>query len=111
MLVGNEQIGMIVGGVSTSRVEGLLDENLGYLKKTLFGITVAMLAIGIGSAWLLARFLTTPMRQLQERMNEVQSGELVPVSPRQKEVRCWELLGCDERSCPAAAIRDAAGRS
>jgi len=101
VLVGNEQIGMIVGGVSTSRVEGILDENLGYLKKTLFGITVAMLAIGIGSAWLLARFLTTPMRQLQERMNQVQSGELVPVSPRQKEARCWELLGCDELSCPA----------
>lgn len=99
--VGNEQIGMIVAGVSTSRVEGLLDENLGYLKKTLFGITVAMLAIGIGGAWLLARFLTTPMRQLQERMNEVQSGELVPVAPRQKDGRCWELLGCDELSCPA----------
>lgn len=101
VMVGNEQIGSVVAGFSTNRVEGLLDENLGHLKRTLLGITIGMLAIGIGGAWLLARFLTTPMRQLQERMNQVQSGELVPVSSGEAGPRCWEMLGCDEKSCPA----------
>jgi signal transduction histidine kinase len=100
--VGNEQIGMITAGISSTRIEGLLDENLGHLKRTLIGITIGMLMLGIGGAWLLARFLTTPMRQLQERMNQVQSGNLIPIA-EYKEPRCWELLGCEEMNCPARA--------
>lgn len=99
--VGSEQIGRVIAGFSTNRIEGLLDENLGYLKRTLLGITITMLCIGVGGAWLLARVLTTPMKQLQERMNQVQSGELVPDAPALEGVHCWEMLGCDEQQCPA----------
>lgn len=99
--VSNEQIGTVVAGFSTARIEGLLDENLGNLKRALLGITVAMLSLGIGGAWLLARVLTTPMQLLQERMNQIQSGDAAFELPASAGIRCWDALGCDESACPA----------
>ncbi len=97
--IGNEGIGAAVGGFSSSRIDDLVDENLAQLKRALIGITAAMLIIGIAGAFLLARFLTTPMKRLRERMERVKSGDLSPPAGRTPASRCWEMMDCCNKSC------------
>lgn len=99
--IGNEGIGVSVGGFSSSRIDALVDENLAQLKRSLIGITTAILIIGIAGAFLLARVLTTPMKRLRERMGRVQSGDLRPDPDRTPTGKCWEMMECGITTCPS----------
>lgn len=99
--IGNEGIGAAVGGFSASRIDALADENLAHLKRALFGITAAMLIVGIAGAFFLARVLTTPMKRLRERMGRVQSGDLRPDPDRMPSGKCWEMMKCEHTTCPS----------
>ncbi|HSW62599.1 MAG TPA: HAMP domain-containing protein, partial [Dissulfurispiraceae bacterium] len=99
--IGNEGIGAAVGGFSSSRIDALADENLAQLKRALFGITAAMLIVGIAGAFFLARVLTTPMKRLRERMGRVQSGDLRPDPDQSPSGKCWEMMECEHTTCPS----------
>ncbi len=97
--IGNEGIGTAVGGFSSSLIDAMVDENLAQLRQSLIGITAAMLILGIAGAFFLARFLTTPMKRLRERMERVQAGDLEPPAGRTPSGRCWEMMECGKSSC------------
>ncbi len=81
--IGYERIGMVVAGFSKEQMEDLINESLSGLEHYIIIISGIMLLIGIGGAVLLARVLTTPMRNLKEKMELVRSGDLnaAPLQP------------------------------
>jgi signal transduction histidine kinase len=80
--IGYEQIGTVVAGFSKERIDGLIGESLRGLEQYIFIVSGIILMIGIGGAVLLARVLTTPMRNLKEKMVQIRSGNLDVVSVR-----------------------------
>ena len=78
--IGYEQIGTVVAGFSKERIEGLIAESLRGLEQYIFIISGIILITGIGGAVLLARVITTPMRNLKEKMEQIRSGNLDVIS-------------------------------
>jgi two-component system, NtrC family, sensor histidine kinase HydH len=101
--VGDEVIGTVLVGFSEEGREGLVEEDLRALKRYILAVSSLILGLGVAGAFGLARVLTTPIQRLKETMALVQEGDLsAQVELRGKE-RCWDLLGCEERECPAWA--------
>ncbi|HTZ18536.1 MAG TPA: ATP-binding protein [Dissulfurispiraceae bacterium] len=81
--VGYEQIGTVTAGFSRESMQVLINESLSGLEHYIVLISGILLILGISGSVLLARVLTTPMRQLKERMESVRSGglDIAPVLP------------------------------
>jgi signal transduction histidine kinase len=65
-----------VAGFSKERITGLIAESIMGLKHYIFIISGIILLVGVGGAVLLAKVLTTPLRNLKGKMERVRSGDL-----------------------------------
>ncbi len=99
--VGYEVIGMADVGFSKSNVNMLIEDNLKKLKNYILIISAGIILIGIWGAFILARLLATPMKNLKDRMELVQAGNLDVEIRNDNLVNCWELLACEMDECPA----------
>jgi two-component system, NtrC family, sensor histidine kinase HydH len=101
VIVGYEIIGIADIGFSKSNVNELIEGNLKKLKNYVLIISVGIFLFGIWGAFTLARVLATPMKKLKEKMELVQAGNLDVEIRNDDLVRCWEVLGCELKECPA----------
>ncbi len=99
--VGYEVVGTVMVGFSQDEREGLIEEDLGALKRYIIAVSSLILGLGVAGAFGLARVLTTPIQRLKDTMALVQEGDLTAQVELGSGERCSELLGCDELECPA----------
>ncbi len=98
--IGYERIGTAVAGFSKERMEGLIENSLSGLEHYILIISAIMLMTGIGCAVWLAKVLTTPMRNLKDKMDRVRAGDL-NVAVEETGPDCREILSCRQSDCPA----------
>jgi two-component system sensor histidine kinase HydH len=98
--IGYERIGTAVAGFSKERMDGIISGSLTALERYIIIISGIMLLTGIGGAFLLSKVLTTPMRNLREKMERVRSGAL-DITIAESGPDCRKLLLCDRSDCPA----------
>lgn len=99
--VGNEEIGTVAVGFSQVEREGLIEEDLGALRRYIIAVSSLLLGLGVAGAFGLARLLTTPIKRLKDTMAMVEEGDLSARVDIGEGERCNELLGCDQADCPA----------
>ncbi|MBZ0155501.1 MAG: sensor histidine kinase [Alphaproteobacteria bacterium] len=96
-----EVVGAVVVGFSNDAIEAVIDTNLQGLKKYILLISFLIMGMGIGIAYVLARFLTTPIQKLKGKMELVQAGSLDVDTSDEHLVPCHDLFGCGLKECPA----------
>lgn len=96
-----EVVGMAIVGFSRSDTDAVIEQGLRDLKSSIFFISAGVMVLGIGGAYLLARFLTVPIKNLKGRMERVQSGDLDAEVPNEHLLNCWEVRDCERKDCPA----------
>ncbi len=99
--VGYEVLGFAIAGFSKVNIDMVIKDNLKGLKNQLLLISSFVILIGVWGSFGLARLLTTPMKKLKDKMELVQTGNLDVEVPNDYIVNCWDMLGCDEKTCPA----------
>lgn len=98
---GYESVGMAFAGFSRTSIDGVIENNLRGLKHYIVLVSAGVMLAGIWGAFGLARFLTTPMKRLRDKMELVQTGNLDVEVANDYSVNCWDVLGCEARECPA----------
>ncbi|MDH4163915.1 MAG: ATP-binding protein [Nitrospirota bacterium] len=99
--IGYEVLGIVIAGFSRDSTDGIVTRNMQDLERYIFLISGFVIVVGIGSATVLARQLTIPMKKLKEKMEEVQAGNLDITVPNDHLLNCWEVLRCARQDCPA----------
>lgn len=98
---GKESLGMVIAGFSKENMDPVIENNLKEIKNHIFLISGIVMLAGVLGAFGLARILTTPMKRLKDRMELVQRGDLNVEVQNDFLVKCWEVLGCSQKDCPA----------
>lgn len=98
---GYEEIGLAIAGFSKDSIDMVIENNLRELKNHLLLISSFVMLIGIWGSFWLARLLTMPMKKLKDKMELVQTGNLNVEVANDYLVNCWDVLGCNEKNCPA----------
>lgn len=98
---GYEVVGMALIGFSRSDIESVIQQNLAGLKKYILLVSGAVLLLGIWGSFILARFLTTPIKKLRDQMELVQQGNLKVQVANTNLVTCVDTFACSLTDCPA----------
>ncbi len=99
--VGYDPVGTVIVGFSQEEREALIEADLRALKRYIIAVASLILGLGVAGAFALARVLTTPIQRLKDTMALVQEGDLGAQVDLGVHERCHELMGCEERGCPA----------
>lgn len=98
---GTEVVGTVFASFSRDRINNSIDEDMRKLKQYILAVSVGIGLLGIWGALLLARFLTTPLKQVKEQMGLIQAGNLDVAVPQDYLANCVDILGCRDIDCPA----------
>lgn len=98
---GTEIVGTVFASFSKDRINNSIDEDMRKLTQYILAVSVGIGLLGIWGALLLARFLTTPLKQVKEQMGLIQAGNLDVAVPQDYLPTCVDILHCRDRDCPA----------
>ena len=99
--IGSKVVGLAAIGYSMNKIDAVIEERVGSLKKYIYMVTAIILLGSIAGAFAVSSFLTKPLRRLKDRMMDVQTGNLDVEMENPHVVSCWERLGCDKKDCPS----------
>jgi len=94
---GIYQIGTVHVGLNKRHIDRLV----GRLRITYLGIVAIIVVIFFLISHRLSTYITKPISELTEIADEISRGNLDVVSRIGSDVRCWEILGCGKKDCPA----------
>jgi PAS domain-containing protein len=97
ILVSGERIGTVRLGLSKSRLSATTKQFVSALA-TMFGGAL-LAAMGLGSVF--ARTVTRRLARLRSHAEDLVGGSLDNLSVLPGEHFCWEIMHCNEKSCPA----------
>lgn len=99
--IGSKVVGLAAIGYSMNKIDAVIEERVGSLKKYIYMVTAIILLGSIAGAFAVSSFLTKPLRRLKDKMMDVQTGNLDVEMENPHVVSCWERLGCDKKDCPS----------
>jgi len=94
---GIYQIGSVHVGLNKKHI----DQLIGKLRFTYFGIIAAIVVIFFLISHWLSAYITKPISALTKIADEISRGNLDVASRIGSNVRCWEEMGCEKKNCPA----------
>jgi PAS domain S-box-containing protein len=97
ILVSGERIGTVRVGLSKSRLSATTKQFVSALATMFGGALLAAMALGT----IFARTVTRRLANLRSHAEELVSGSLENLSFLPGELFCWELMNCNDTSCPA----------
>lgn len=97
ILVSGERIGTVRVGLSKSRLDATTRQFVSALTTMFGGVLLAAMALGS----LFARTVTRRLARLRAHAEDLVSGGLDNLVPLPGEQFCWEVMHCNEKSCPA----------
>ena len=97
ILVSGERIGTVRLGLSKSRLSATTKQIISALATMFGGVLLAAMALGS----VFARTVTRRLARLRSHAEELVGGSLDNLSVLPGEHFCWEIMHCNEKSCPA----------
>jgi PAS domain S-box-containing protein len=97
VLIGKDRLGTVRVGMSHNRIQEVVN---GLLWTIFLSIGTGILLVGFVST-ALARTVTRKIQVLHRAAEEIIKGNLDVQTSQILENRCWEIVGCDQKKCPA----------
>lgn len=99
---GLKTIGTVHIGVGKKPVDTLT------LRMSIIFVSVMVIIILLASLLsnLVATFISRPLRSLTKAMNDLCIGKITRLPQFPERLKCWEVLECEEKRCPAFQNRD-----
>jgi len=97
ILVSGERIGTVRVGLSKSRLSATTKQFISALATMFGGALLAAMALGS----VFARTVTRRLARLRSHAEDLVGGSLDNLSVLPGEHFCWEIMSCNEKSCPA----------
>ena len=97
IMVSGERIGTVRVGLSKSRLSATTQQFVSALATMFGGVLLAAMALGS----VFARTVTRRLARLRTHAEDLVTGSLDKLSTLPGEHFCWEIMHCNEKSCPA----------
>jgi len=97
ILEGIYHIGTVHVGLSKKHIDHLISK----LTTIFFGILLAIIIIGFLMSHFLSKYITRPVSQLTQAVDEISRGNLDIKPNFGSHIRCWEISNCGQVNCPA----------
>lgn len=99
--IGSEVMGFAIVAYSLSTTDAIIESRLINLRRYIYLITGLMIIVGIAVAFVVSNFLTKPLKRLNDKILDVQAGNLEVEVENPGIQKCWERLNCSRVDCPA----------